>query len=106
MLTTCPTFIEVMYFLGKKYGHQGQRALWTNRARGRLEIASFAWNRAAELMTECAGMGMDLADASLVALAEDRGLRSVLTWDGDFDEYRIRRGHGYETFDVMPGPAA
>jgi predicted nucleic acid-binding protein len=100
MLTTCPALTEVMYFLGKKYGLQGQRAVWTYRSRGRLEIAGFDWDRAAELMTEYAKVGMDLADASLVALAEERDLCDVLTWDADFYEYRIRQGHGYRSFNV------
>jgi hypothetical protein len=35
---------------------------------------------------------MDLADASLVALAQERRLRDILTLDrGDFSTYRLRR---------------
>jgi len=43
---------------------------------------------------------MDLADASLVALAEERGLRDIFTLDrADFQTYRIHRG---QTFRFWP----
>jgi len=43
---------------------------------------------------------MDLADASLVALAEERGLRRIFTLDHDFEVYRI---NGRLTFETVPG---
>ena len=51
------------------------------------------------LMEIYADTPMDLADASLVAVAERLGLRRVFTLDGDFRIYRI---HGRETFEVAP----
>ncbi|MGH3545477.1 MAG: hypothetical protein ACRDPW_06085 [Mycobacteriales bacterium] len=42
---------------------------------------------------------MDLADATLVALAEERGYRRIFTLDGDFGIYRI---HGRLKFEVVP----
>lgn len=42
---------------------------------------------------------MDLADATLVALAEERGWK-IFTLDEDFDVYR-RRGRG--RFELIPG---
>jgi predicted nucleic acid-binding protein len=44
---------------------------------------------------------MDLADASLVALAEERGLRDIFTLDRrDFQTYRL---HGRQAFRIWPG---
>jgi predicted nucleic acid-binding protein len=43
---------------------------------------------------------MDLADATLVALAEERGRRRVFTLDADFHIYRL---HGRQRFEVIPG---
>ena len=43
---------------------------------------------------------MDLADATLVVLAEERGLNRIHTLDGDFHVYRI---HGRQRFVVVPG---
>lgn len=42
---------------------------------------------------------MDLADATLVALAEERGSRRVFTLDRNFQVYRI---HGRGRFDSVP----
>lgn len=42
---------------------------------------------------------MDLADASLVALAEASGLKQVFTLDTDFYVYRIA---DKDSFDVIP----
>ena len=42
---------------------------------------------------------MDLADASLVAVAEERGLSRVFTLDSDFRVYRLARGR---SFTVIP----
>jgi predicted nucleic acid-binding protein len=42
---------------------------------------------------------MDLADATLVALAEERGLSRIFTLDADFHVYRL---HGRRRFDVIP----
>ena len=43
---------------------------------------------------------MDIADATLVAVAEARGLRRVFTLDSDFGVYRFR---GREAFELVPG---
>ena len=51
------------------------------------------------LMEKYQDVPMDLADASLVSLAEESGLRKVLTLDTDFCIYRI---HGKESFEVVP----
>jgi hypothetical protein len=45
---------------------------------------------------------MDLADASLVALAEAERLKSIFTIDrNDFDTYRIKRGHRHYRIKVV-----
>ena len=42
---------------------------------------------------------MDLADASLVAIAESQGLHRIFTLDNDFRIYKI---NGTIAFDVLP----
>ena len=52
------------------------------------------------LMEKYQDLPMDLADASLVALAEMRGLREVFTLDhADFQVYRL---HRRQTFRLWP----
>jgi len=55
-----------------------------------------------ELMMQYADHPMDLADASLVALAETLEARKVFTIDrGGFSSYRIKRGHHHSTFEIL-----
>ena len=58
--------------------------------------------RSFELMVRYADHPMNLADASLVALAETLRLRKVFTIDrSDFTSYRVKRGHQYVSFEIL-----
>jgi predicted nucleic acid-binding protein len=102
LVTTWPAFTEAMYLLGDAGGITGQRALWRLLHTGRLrlgELSSDGVARSARLMDKYADIPMDLADATLVAYAEEHGHRRIFTIDTDFDIYRI---HGRQRFDVIP----
>jgi predicted nucleic acid-binding protein len=46
---------------------------------------------------------MDLADASLVAAAEELDTRTIFTIDRDaFETYRVRRGHRHVALELLP----
>jgi uncharacterized protein len=84
-----------MYMLGKVGGHTYQDSLWALRRTGRLqllELTDAAADRMDALMAQYTNVSMDLADASLVALAESRGFQSVFTIDSDFYIYRLADG--------------
>jgi predicted nucleic acid-binding protein len=58
--------------------------------------------RAFELMQQYADHPMDLADASLVAMAESENLHKVFTIDRrNFAAYRIKRGHRLRAFELI-----
>src|SRR5882724_11247293 len=57
------------------------------------------WKRVRELMMAYADSPMDLADASLVAVAERRGLRRIFSLDRHFYGYRIA---GQQSFEILP----
>jgi predicted nucleic acid-binding protein len=103
MLTTWPTFTEAMYLLGEAGGWVAQDALWNLVAKGDVEIAvpePEQLERMQVLMEKYQDRPMDLADASLVRLAEERALRDIFTLDHtDFQIYRI---HGRKTFRLWP----
>jgi uncharacterized protein len=102
LVTTWPAFTEAMYLLTRVGGLTGQRALWRLVQSGRLVVAdlsSSAVERSAKLMDQYADKPMDLADATLVALAEEHDHRRILTLDSDFHVYRIR---GRQRFEVIP----
>jgi predicted nucleic acid-binding protein len=104
LVTTWPAFTEAMYLLGRAGGMPGQRALWALVRSGRLVLANLsseAVERSARLMEQYADRPMDLADATLVALAEELGDRRIFTLDTDFHIYRFRRRQRFETIPAV-----
>lgn len=102
MVTTWPAFTEAMYLLSRAGGPAGREALWRLVLTGRLDVLDLsrsAVERSADLMSIYADLPMDLADATLVALAEERGHRRVFTLDSDFQVYRL---NGRKRFEVVP----
>lgn len=92
LLTTWPAFIEAIYLLGQAAGWPRQEALWKMMKRDALTLAELDSTlslRCAELMERYRDHPMDLADASLVAVAEARDLRTVFTLDEHFRSYRL-----------------
>ena len=103
MLTTWPAFTEAMYLLGEAGGWRAQEALWSLLERGDLDIAPQGpehCRRMRTLMHKYQDRPMDLADASLVCLAEQRRVRDIFTLDRD--DFRIYRVHGRQTFRLWP----
>jgi uncharacterized protein len=102
MLTTWPAFTEAMYLLGARAGWRGQAPLWRMVSNGHLVLAETTPTMVARmpaLMKQYHDVPMDLADASLVTLAEEQRQRRVFTLDSDFHVYRLRSG---EAFDLVP----
>lgn len=52
------------------------------------------------LMEKYKDLPMDLADASLVAVAESQKIKRIFTLDSDFFVYRL---YDKDAFDVIPG---
>lgn len=98
MITTWPAFTEAMYLLGAAAGWNGQAPLWRMVARGQLvlrDTSARMLDRMPELMEKYRDLPMDLADASLVALAEEAGLVRIFTLDGQFRIYRLPRNQSF-----------
>lgn len=88
-----------MHLLGSKVGWRGQDALWEFVARGQLDVAELsasARQRTRVLMQKYRDTPMALADATLVAIAEERDLRRVFTLDDDFTVYRFAGRRRFE----------
>lgn len=103
LVTTWPAFTEAMYLLSRTGGPAGRQALWRLVFTDRLQLADLdrgALKRSAALMDKYADRPMDLADATLVAVAEIRNQRRIFTLDQDFTIYRI---NGRTRFDIVPG---
>jgi predicted nucleic acid-binding protein len=104
LLTTWPCFAEAMYLLGQAGGYRTQAALWALRSGARLvlhDLSLLEIERAAALMEKYSDVPMDLADASLVAVAESLDLRRVFTLDHHFYIYRLPGGAALEPIPTL-----
>jgi len=94
-LTTWAAITEAMYLLHRQVGWPAQDQVWALIERGNLQLGDLSpasTMLARELMQRYRDLPMDLADATLVALAEERGLRRIFTLDGAFYVYRLNNG--------------
>ena len=102
LVTTWPVFTEAMYLLGGAGGWPAQAALWTLVDRGDLQLVDLDQSlrqRSRALMAKYDDLPMDLADASLMAVAESMNMRRVFSLDRDFHIYRLK---GRRTMEVIP----
>lgn len=98
-LTAWPCFTEAMYLLGEAGGFRYQSVLWKLYIDGRLILHDFTTvevERMALLMEKYQDTPMDLADASLIVIAESRAIGRILTIDKDFYIYRLADGSTLE----------
>lgn len=88
---TWPPVTEAMYLLSDLPA--AQEAIWEMLAREAIQLLPLEWRdipRMRELMRKYADRPMDLADASLIAVAEREAVRKFFTIDqSDFAVYRL-----------------
>lgn len=106
-VTTWPVITEAVYFLGKHIGIVAQEALWDLLEAVRIASidAPEDRERLRALMRKYSDHPMDLADASLVRVAERDNVRTIFTVDhDDFSSYRIARRAPAKpaTFRILP----
>lgn len=102
MVTTWPALTEAMYLVGSAGQWKAQEALWKLLERGDLQLVALddpLQERTRDLMGKYRDTPMDLADASLVAVAEALDVTRVFTLDRDF---RVFRWKGRRKFEVVP----
>lgn len=101
MVTSWAVLTEAMHLLGN-IGWRAQSGLWQMVRRGDLQLRDLdtaGAERAYSLMEQYRDMPMDLADATLIVLAEQLHLRRVFTLDAHFLAYRT---HGRQQLRVLP----
>lgn len=101
LVTTWPVLTESFYLLSD--WKKGQAELWDFIVSGGLTIAEIpasCWGRLRDLMRKYEDKPMDLADATLVVLAEIHKAKVVFTLDRrDFSTYRPKH---LKHFDIIP----
>jgi predicted nucleic acid-binding protein len=104
LVTTAPVLTEAFHLLGPE--SRGSSALRRFIERGGCAVHPIdeaLLVRCFALMDKYVDRPMDLADASLVAVAEALRETTVLTFDrADFSTYRVRIGKAYKRFRVLP----
>ena len=107
LITTWPVVTETCYLLLSRLGTANQRAFMESFAAGAFEVFDLRREYAARLsalMEQYADLPMDLADASLVLLAEELNDGRILsTDDRDFRTYRWKRRKPFE--NLLLGPS-
>jgi predicted nucleic acid-binding protein len=91
-VTTWPVLTESCHLLARRLGAEFAAALMDDVAATRFDVwtpPAAQWPRIPALMRQYASLPMDLADASLVLLAEHLGHGRILSTDSrDFGAYR------------------
>lgn len=102
LATTWPVVTEAMHLAGARGGWRAQELLWRLILRGGIsihEVEAGDLVRVHDLMKKYRDLPMDLADATLVVLAEHLGITRIFTLDRDFKLYRL---HGRKSFVIVP----
>jgi uncharacterized protein len=101
ILTTWPVLTESFYLLGD--WQKGHNELWKFIVSGGLnvqEVPAQYYSRLRDLMEKYSDRPMDLADATLVLIAEIHKVKTVFTLDRkDFLLYRPKH---YTHFNIIP----
>ena len=100
LITTWPVLAETCHLLLKRVGVATQLQFIDSLRKAGVELYSLNpsdLSRLHELMNKYADLPMDLADASLVILAESLGHGRILSTDQrDFRTYRWKNHHPFE----------
>jgi uncharacterized protein len=107
LITTYPVITETSYLLARDAGLAVQFEFLTEVANGTFPVFDLQrqhLSRMVELMRRYANLPMDLADASLVVLAEHLGHGRILTCDRrDFNIYRWNNNNSFENLLIEEG---
>ncbi len=100
LITTWPIITETCYLLGEALDSQSQLRFIKALEEDYIEVFEIQFKhlpRIQQLMAKYADLPMDLADASLVLLAEELGHGKILSVDlRDFGTYRWKNHHPFQ----------
>lgn len=100
LITTWPVVTETCYLLGKALGVVSQLRFIAALELDYVEVFDISFqklSRIHQLMEKYADLPMDLADASLVILAEELGHGRILSTDlRDFNAYRWKNHEPFQ----------
>lgn len=103
LLVPALVITEVSYLLGDRLGPHAEVAFARSLADGELvadPMLDSDWERIAELMVQYLDLPLGMVDASVVALAERRGLEVIATLDQR--HFRAVRPKHVDVFTLVP----
>jgi uncharacterized protein len=107
LITTWAVITETCYLLLTTMGNNTQVSFINNLFLGGFTVFDLQphhGKRICELMEKYADLPMDLADASLIVLAEQLGHGRILSIDfRDFNAYRWKNRHPFENLMLLDG---
>lgn len=103
LLTTALVVAEAGWLIRRQLSIGAEVALYRSVAAGQLHVESLSerdWDRVGELLEQYSDLGLDAADASVVAVAERLGLTTVATLD--VRDFRVVRPRHCSAFTLVP----
>jgi uncharacterized protein len=94
---------EVCYLIASRLGHKAMRRFLQQIAEGGSDLETITLpdlRRAIELLTQYSDSRLDFVDATIVAIAERKGINRVLTFDRR--DFAIIRPRHCSYFDLLP----
>ena len=106
LITTWPVMTETCHLLLHRLGWKAQQAFIKSYASAAFEVYDLTQKHAQKIetymMKKYAALPMDLADASLVILAEHLGHGRILSTDQrDLQTYRRKQHHPFENLPIQ-----
>lgn len=89
LITTWPVITEASHFLDFNVDVQADLLRWIDRGGLYIhDLGRSSIGRLIELTSRYRNVPMDLADATLVIVSEELGIKEIISIDSDFDVYR------------------
>ncbi len=106
LVTTPLVVTEAGWLIRRQLDTTTEAALYQAIADGSIDVVDLVdtdWARIAELLGTYADIGLDAADASIIATAERLDQTAIATLDER--DFRIVRPNHTDAFELLPGPA-
>lgn len=106
LITTPIVATEAGWLIRRELGTDAEIAFYTSIVDNELTIEDLAtadWERIAELVGTYRDLGLDAADASIIAIAERHQAATIATLD--HRDFRIVRPAHVDAFELIPTPA-
>lgn len=105
LVTTALVIAEAGWLIRRQLDNTAEALLYRSIAAGQIDVEDLSaadWIRISELIETYADVGLDAADASVIAIAERLDISSIATLD--HRDFRIVRPAHVDAFEILPGP--